>query len=73
MQAENARIQAENARIEAARLAEEKRLADEKAAEEARKAKLLEDVASSLNGSSTENMSAGAEGTVGYGYESELE
>lgn len=73
LQAENARIQAENARIEAARLAEEKRLADEKAAEEARKAKLLEDVASSLNGSSTENMSAGAEGTVGYGYESELE
>lgn len=73
VRAENARIQAENARIEAARIAEEQRIAAQKAEEEARKKKLLEDVTSSLQGASTENMSAGAEGTVGYGYESELE
>ena len=54
----------------AARQAEADRLARE---EEERKRRLLEDVAASLQGTTTENMSAGAEGTVGYGYESELE
>lgn len=39
----------------------------------ARRRKLLEDVATSLQNSSTSNMSAGAEGTVDYGYGSELE
>lgn len=43
-------------------------------AEEAeRKRKLLEDVASSLQDAESQNMTAGAEGTVDYGYESELE
>ena len=41
--------------------------------EAARRKKLLEDVASSLQDAASENMSAGAEGTVDYGYESELE
>ena len=39
----------------------------------ARRRKLLEDVAASLQDSETSNMNAGAEGTVDYGYESELE
>ncbi len=56
---------------------EERKIAAEKArleAEEAaRRRKLLEDVASSLQDAAAENMSAGAEGTVDYGYESELE
>lgn len=56
---------------------EEKRVAAERARleqeEAARRKKLLEDVASSLQDAASENMSAGAEGTVDYGYESELE
>ena len=56
---------------------EEQRIIAEKARQEAdeaaRRKKLLEDVASSLQDATTENMSAGAEGTVDYGYESELE
>ncbi len=56
---------------------EEQRVAAERARleleEAARRKKLLEDVASSLQDAATENMSAGAEGTVDYGYESELE
>lgn len=51
-------------REEAARRAEE---------DAARRRKLLEDVAASLQNSETSNMTAGAEGTVDYGYESELE
>lgn len=51
-------------REEAARKAEE---------DAARRKKLLEDVAESLQNSESSNMSAGAEGTVDYGYESELE
>lgn len=38
-----------------------------------RRRRLLEEVAASLQGTGAENMSAGAEGTVDYGYESELE
>ncbi len=56
---------------------EEQRVAAERARleqeEAARRKKLLEDVASSLQDAASENMSAGAEGTVDYGYESELE
>ncbi len=56
---------------------EERRIAAERARQEAeeaaRRKKLLEDVASSLQDSASENMSAGADGTVDYGYESELE
>jgi len=48
--------------------------AERQAAEEAeRRKRLLEDVAASLQDSESQNMSAGAEGTVDYGYESELE
>ncbi len=72
---------AEEARIQKAKAEEEARIAAEKAAEAERKAKedaerrrkLLDDVASSLQDAETENMSAGAEGTVDYGYETELE
>lgn len=39
----------------------------------ARRRKLLEDVASSLQETETLNQTAGAEGTIDYGYESELE
>lgn len=64
-------------KAEADKLVEEKRLKDEAdriAAEEAaRRKKLLEDVANSLQETSTENVSAGAESTVDYDYESELE
>ncbi|HBG65616.1 MAG TPA: hypothetical protein DDW78_04025 [Treponema sp.] len=74
----------EQKKEEAIRVAEEKKLKEEEhriAAERARREheeaerrkKLLEDVASSLQGSGMVNMSAGAEGTVDYGYESELE
>ncbi len=56
---------------------EEQRIAAERARQEIeaaqRRKKLLEDVASSLQDASAENISAGAEGTVGYGYESELD
>ena len=74
----------EQKKEEAIRVAEEKKLKEEEhriAAEKARREheeaerrkKLLEDVASSLQGTGMMNMSAGAEGTVGYDYESELE
>ncbi|MBO4320292.1 MAG: tetratricopeptide repeat protein [Treponema sp.] len=73
--------EAEEARARAKQAEEEARIAAEKAAEAERKEKeeaerrrrLLEDVAASLQDSETQNMSAGAEGTVDYGYESELE
>ena len=59
------------------RIAEEKRLKEEAdriaKEEEARRKKLLDDVANSLKDTDTENVSAGAEDTVDYGYESELE
>ncbi len=88
LKAEEARI-AEQRAIEEAKRKEEERIAAEKLAaeqeakraeqerlakEEAeRRRKLLEDVASSLQNTQTENMSAGAEGTFDYGYETELE
>ncbi len=57
-----------------ASLQAQRELAAQKAAEDAeRRRKLLEDVAASLQNSETENMSAGAEGTMNYGYQSELE
>lgn len=62
---------------EAERLEQEKRLREEAermAAEEAeRKRRLLESVANSLQNTDSEMMSAGAEDTVDYGYETELE
>lgn len=70
---ENARREEEAARreIEAAqRATEAARKAEEDAA---RRRKLLEDVAASLQNSGSSNMNAGAEGTLDYGYESELE
>ena len=81
LQAEKQRLADEQARQEAERKAAEERAAAARAAEESaraaaaaeRRRKLLEDVASSLQDSTTQNMSAGAEGTVDYGYESELE
>jgi hypothetical protein len=53
-----------------ARAEEEAKRAEEDAA---RRRKLLEDVAESLQNSQSSNMSAGAEGTVDYGFEAELE
>ncbi len=78
IQAESARMEAENARMEAAkeaaRIDAERHAAEIQAAvEAAKRQQFLEDVAASLQNTDTENMSAGAEGTVGYGYESELE
>lgn len=59
------------------RIAEEKRLKEEAdriaKEEEARRKKLLDDVTNSLQDADTQNVSAGAEDTVDYGYESELE
>lgn len=70
IKAENERIQRELMEQELKRKAElEKQLAEE--AEKRRK--LLEDVASSLQNNEAENMSAGAEGTFDYEYETELE
>ena len=63
MRAEQERIAADKARREA----------EAKAAEEARKKKLLEDVANSLRATNTENMSGGAEDTLGYESEPELD
>lgn len=72
--AEEARVQAAKAEAEARAAAERAAEAERVAAAEAeRKRKLLEDVAASLQDAETQNMSAGAEGTVDYGYESELE
>lgn len=68
---EEERIAAEKLAAEQEALrAEQERLAREEAE---RRRKLLEDVASSLQNTQTENMSAGAEGTFDYGYETELE
>ncbi len=67
--AEEAR-QAELERQWAEQEAERKRLAEEEAE---RKRKLLEEVAASLQDAETTNMSAGAEDTIDYGYETELE
>lgn len=73
-QAEEARRQAAKAEAEAREAAERAAEAERIAAEEAeRKRKLLEDVAASLQDAETQNMTADAEGTVDYGYESELE
>lgn len=82
--AEEARLKEEEERLaEEMRIQEEKRKAEQEALrleqerlaqEEAeRRRKLLEDVVSSLQNTETENMSAGAEGTFDYGYETELE
>ncbi len=54
----------------AMRVAEAAKKAEEDAA---RRRKLLEDVAASLQNSGSSNMNAGAEGTIDYGYETELE
>ena len=54
----------------AMRAAEAAKKAEEDAA---RRRKLLEDVAASLQNSGSSNMNAGAEGTIDYGYETELE
>ncbi len=64
-----------NERQKAEEDAAAQREADARKAEEdaARRRKLLEDVASSLKDSKTSDMSAGAEGTIDYGYESKLE
>ena len=80
--AEEMRIQDEKRKAEE-KIAAEKLKAEQEALrleqesiakEEAeRRRKLLEDVASSLQNTETENMSAGAEGTFDYGYETELE
>ncbi|WP_407396583.1 tetratricopeptide repeat protein [Treponema sp.] len=70
---ETARREEEAARREAEsalRATEAARKAEEDAA---RRRKLLEDVAASLQNSGSSNMNAGAEGTIDYGYETELE
>ena len=70
MKAEEARMRAEQERIAADKA---RREAEAKAAEEARKKKLLEDVANSLRATNTENMSGGAEDTLDYESEPELD
>jgi tetratricopeptide (TPR) repeat protein len=82
---EDARIAAEqekkrleeeaNLKAEQERLAKEKadKEAADKAAEEARRKKLLEDVANSLQDTSTENMTSGAEDVINYDTEPELD
>ena len=71
---EEERIAEEEARAAAEKAAEEARLAAQKAAEDAeRRRRLLEDVATSIQNNDTVNMTAGAEDTIDYGYESELE
>lgn len=63
MHAEQERIAADTARREA----------EARAAEEARRKKLLEDVANSLRSTNAENMTGGAEDTLGYETEPELD
>ena len=65
--------QAEAERKYQEQLAQEAKAKAEAEAAAERRRKLLEEVAASLQDSSTENMSAGAEDTVDYDYESELE
>lgn len=67
---EEARMRAEQERIAADKA---RREAEAKATEEARKKKLLEDVANSLRATNTENVSGGAEDTLGYESEPELD
>lgn len=66
-------IQEQKEYQEAALQAQREEAARKAEADAARRRKLLEDVAESLQNSEASNMSAGAEGTVDYGYESELE
>lgn len=70
-----AKERAEQERLAAERRAEEERLAAQKRAEEEeRRRKLLEDVAASLRqNSETTNMSADAENTLEYDYDSDIE
>lgn len=67
---EEAKVQAEQQRIAEEKAAKE---AEAKAAEEARRKKLLEDVANSLQDTSTENMTSGTEDTIEYSSEPELD
>ena len=66
-------LQEQKAYQEAALKAQREESAKKAEEDAARRRKLLEDVAASLQNSETSNMTAGAEGTVDYGYESELE
>ena len=67
---EEARMYAEQERVAADKA---RREAEARAAEEARKKKLLEDVANSLRSTNAENMTGGAEDTLGYETEPELD
>ncbi|HAH63563.1 MAG TPA: hypothetical protein DCL73_15870 [Treponema sp.] len=69
-QEEEAALKAEQDRLAAQKAAEETAL---KAAEEERRRKLLEDVANSLQDTSTENMTSGTEDTINYDSEPELD
>ena len=71
--AQEAQAKAEAERLYQEQLAQEAKAKAEAEAAAERRRKLLEEVAASLQDSSTENMSAGAEDTVDYDYESELE
>jgi tetratricopeptide (TPR) repeat protein len=67
---EEAKVQAEQQRIAEENAAKE---AEAKAAEEVRRRRLLEDVANSLQDTSTENMTSGTEDTIEYSSEPELD
>ena len=67
---EEERLAAERALEEERRKAEAARIAAEEAE---KRRKLLENVAASLKQTESENMLAGAEGTLDYEYETELE
>lgn len=66
-----AALKAEQERIEAEQRAEAERIALEEKAR--REKELLDQIASQLQNGDVENMTAGAEGTMDYGYETELE
>ena len=69
-QEEEASLKAEQDRIAAQQAADD---AARKAAEEERRRKMLEDVANSLQNTSTENMTSGTESTIDYDSEPELD
>jgi tetratricopeptide (TPR) repeat protein len=69
-QEEEAAMKAEQDKLAAQKAAEE---TARKAADEERRRKLLEDVANSLQDTSTENMTSGTENTIDYNSEPELD
>ena len=74
-EAERLKEEEERMAVQRAQMQAQQEAEREKAAQEAaeRRRRLLEDVAASLQDSQSENLSAGTESTVDYGYESDFE